>query len=1482
MADKDIGEENELINDTLDDERDEKRQEKAEAKAQRDNTIEKIKLADKILGKFGKNFLGPIKDFLLKVFQHVLPALGTILAAVVIIVVAVGLISFILNVPGLIGNKLGEAAAQITAYSRQLGWGDNSKLNGDVINKEERLKLLNYISSDMGFDVIGFGFVPVAVYDTGEGDDGESNIGKQKILDYETQLGYIDPIDSENGYGSTNPDNDLLYYYLMANERAYTKNENGSFWGKLGVTILNNFTYNPILDLYSPEMASLNFGYKNAWTGMLNIDEGGLIDKALIETNVDRESKRLSISINNPSLQNGLLNEDLFSYSLADWTGRYGMPLEFSLALHISTMSSGLVKEMITNPNLQAHVYINMLRCTCDLNFRFTMANGEELPIPYKTPEGTDENTLLNILFEVENAKEPEDIENLYTEFKDKISIIGLVNAANHVENTYILDESKIASGTMPGISREVGAIDAILGTTDFCVKTQGDGREYQYHADENTNNYLNNGRLAVFRRDGDQLDTNVLPQDADVNYRISSGAFICTYNADGSVNDSTGRLGAVQTFTNEDYVGKIYYEQTEKGDGYAVYSAFGTINKNNEGYEKVALGGDFCVPLNGSKVGILFDQGYGDKKYTRATGLGAFFGTDDVSTLDDYDVTDVSIADEVWLNRVAFEDHDAYKEMFMEIDNFLGIINVSELAFYGAYQPAGVCNDRAPDPNGFSCYTTWYYDFCDLVEEGDYANAKMTLWNILYNLEIARQSLREDSEKLQKTYAEVVDNAFKELGCGDVDMETLRQVIELFCGNGDLHNGEIEYTQPYITEVTRHWFKDVIFDGVEGFDSVYEPSDATFCIPYTGEDFNGRFQVQAELTPMEGQFYYTQPAKNQPHVVKGDLVLKDGKKVTQLEEANRIESKNDKGYHYGDGYRTTKKLFTQGQYYVFDGSAETARSIFWQQQMENMPNGTTVRVVVKNKKVYHVTGDSIDSGDTTVVKNEEEDGIPVVYENHILTINDLQYLSPADNDEETVNERVKHINETWESIGVDCFRQPVSFDNTTRTGEVIANTGLSILKNCGTKESEVIYRDLKEMLIDLGYYTEAEFDQLDVKLKWFMPRYNPKQWPQNTTEDLTFGAVLNPREEGEDGNSAKSSSGGTNGGSTNSGNSVEEPEEFVPFRGGTLNRETEKKSNDSTQNDENQSSSNEESNNNSSNSEISSYTKYSKEKGFRSDLKIIAPGACTVTDVDGDTIEIEFDGVRQPSISAMHKYKMTITGITPVASVGAQLSEGDELARTGTTQIKVFLKNDLGRTLSNVSDYMSPKKAGNQPYEFTDDEIVLLAYVINHEAAPEGLQGQMQYEIDRGYIVSYEDSWSAALAFAEAVGYVLTNRTLLNYGGFGSTIEEQTTAPGQYDGSFTIDYALAHEGSISAGSMEAALAVAESDCDIILKPDDPNVTMTRDVTGESAWQFGHQIFWWLDMVRDGEMADYPTNPGAPGYPTAANWPWDGFLTYSY
>lgn len=410
-------ENNNLQDDVLKDEIKEIKQEREEQKAERSDNVIVSEVKSQVKNKAKKEFLKTklgkaVSDFFGKISGALTKALGPIIAAVLIIFIAIGIIGYLLNAPSLVVGNIKQIISTVADNVDRILWGSDGQFDIENFSKEKRIEVLNYISKDMGLDIIGFGFVPVATYKNEEADGGAS----QEIVDYEVV------IDSVNKTNKESVDQDLIYFYLVANERAFIINKTGL----LGGVFKNHSNWTGMLFLDDDELLS---GIKIEIGSLFDVE----IDRDGIIASVDRENETLNISYWNPKFGE-ILNRDNYTFSLDGWTGRFGNPLEFSLALHISTMSSGMVKELITNPNLQTEVHIGFREIKCIPSFKINIknsdgeinelnllendSNGKTTALYDKIIEGkdiTDEDlSIKGLLYAYRKAKDLYEIERCY------------------------------------------------------------------------------------------------------------------------------------------------------------------------------------------------------------------------------------------------------------------------------------------------------------------------------------------------------------------------------------------------------------------------------------------------------------------------------------------------------------------------------------------------------------------------------------------------------------------------------------------------------------------------------------------------------------------------------------------------------------------------------------------------------------------------------------------------------------------------------------------------------------------------------------------------------------------------------------------------------------------------------------------------------------------------------------------------------------
>lgn len=1283
-----------LQDDILQDELKEQKQQADERKADNSSPIAdevKKEVKKQAKKKFLETEFGQkVASFFGKIKGAFTEALVPIIAGVLIIFIAIGLVAYILNAPSLITGNIAQIMSGIEEGIGHLLYGSKGEFSVKKFDIEKRKELLNYISKDLGLDVIGFGFVPVATYKG----DGTS----QEIEDY-----YVSPKYQGELSDKEFADRDLIYYYLVASERAFIKNEKGIFeegpfrYGILGKIFKNN----------------------GEWSGMLNID-----DNIIKNAEIDRENETLNIECNSAFLF-GLLQKDKYSFPLDGWTGRFGNPLEFSLALHMSTMSSGMVKELITNKNLQTEVNIGLKTVVCDALFKINLkdSNGniKELNLHYEDPTGNEDGLYNKIT-------SGEDITH------EDLSIQGLLYAIRKTNSKY---DIKLGEGASFGeIEKHLKTIEAVLYHEKLAVDIS---TEYTYVDDTNggeiTYEFVYSPQFPVYAVKDDPINKGVDVNNADKDYTISSGAYICSYNSNGMPDESTGKLSEqwipVDGSIDERYVfEKIGETNTSYQYQLKVYAFDSNQNKHVDVSDKNLYSPKFItyIPKSNQTYVTAKDDKERDMVSVKIKGLSSLSSLDNLST----------------------EEKNAYIAVLKEIDWFMAY-NIHCNGW-----DAGAFNYKSKDSSGNQVSPDQIKQDID-----DFQNVSMTYGEkltfdfskISYYTRLFEEAYSENNAEkyntlfteLQKDYNKMINNSEfvtskqeindkvqEMLKAEGLTAETVEELAGILQYKEDLKEDDLKYAQPYIEYVIKHWYKDIDFT-IKA--NSYKKTKSSITIPYTGASTEN-IDIQVELKPKFGNKFYEQTSE--PYIIKGDVVMCDGEyigKTSDIYNSNndsKIKDFQGNDYTWGDGYRATKKIFTEGYYYTFTGNHDTARSIFCQQEIENLDKkgGAVVcRVYVRNGAIYeyailndlhgvtvNVGGENIsyDSGlkkeDTLKNKNcenthsdnnysvylvseslvGEDDNIPQqTYIVYIYNQDSLKYLSPTEYTHEEVHARVEIINNLWKSMGVQSLRQHLSFDNVTSEGQIMATTGLSILKNCDTKDAEYIYRDLKEMLIELGYYTQAEFDALETNvLKWFIPSYSTDKWPQNSIDDLDnfTAAVLYPYDE------------------------TAEKEENEATEGSDGTNDTE------TITSENM------------NSELG--IAFDRSKGFKENLDVIAPGDCIILSAENGILEIEFESRYQPEIAVIDGYTMLIEGvklneeITTKDSNDAEIivsvknaianksiiKAGSVIGKTGTDEIKVVLQNDIGRVLSNVNDYMSPDIGKPWDGKFSEEFLTYLA----------------------------------------------------------------------------------------------------------------------------------------------------------------------------
>ena len=305
--------------------------------------------------------------------------------------------------------------------------------------------MLNYMN-DMGIDPIGLGFAAflqkdengkITAYDT-------SYLPEDvKTLDGGTWSTLFEASDYYDQLEKIAKD-DILYKYIIENERIY-----------MGQDIT-------LKDINEASETG------NLISGMLNMRYEG-VDGFCSDYEINRGEKLLRISSGNIHVDEVGVYVDEFGYNLDGWAGRYGMPFEFLMAIHMATMTSEITEQMADNPYLNTQVNILLDKKNYALDFKFVY-NGETLKVTYGT-EGD-----LSLYNKIENnIKKKDEEEDAYEYTGDKIEAEEITVCA-----LYNLIQELMDSTYANSLGKE--PMEALLGKDTFIVRnTQADSFDIDY-----------------------------------------------------------------------------------------------------------------------------------------------------------------------------------------------------------------------------------------------------------------------------------------------------------------------------------------------------------------------------------------------------------------------------------------------------------------------------------------------------------------------------------------------------------------------------------------------------------------------------------------------------------------------------------------------------------------------------------------------------------------------------------------------------------------------------------------------------------------------------------------------------------------------------------------------------------------------------------------------------------------------------------------
>ncbi len=183
---------------------------------------------------------------------------------------------------------------------------------------------------------------------------------------------------------------------------------------------------------------------------------------------------------------------------------------------------------------------------------------------------------------------------------------------------------------------------------------------------------------------------------------------------------------------------------------------------------------------------------------------------------------------------------------------------------------------------------------------------------------------------------------------------------------------------------------------------------------------------------------------------------------------------------------------------------------------------------------------------------------------------------------------------------------------------------------------------------------------------------------------------------------------------------------------------------------------------------------------------------------------------------------------------------------------IRLILRDLEDSIVEDVESYFNIEDTNmskTQPYQAQPGDLELLANLLHHE-------GCEAYFKTRSVFAGKPEQARDA---SRVTGYVLLNRAILNYGGHGTTIREQILAPGQYSTAYDVTEGEADYCDLCLANAEWCLTY---DCNSVTSPTS-NQPMPRNVVGQSGWcQCSSDIgefncWWWVDTTGDGAKTEH-------------------------
>ena len=342
------------------------------AKQARD-TVKKVKDAKKAAdaAKAGKAAAHGSK--ILTALGPALPYIGIALLIILIILLIIGIIVFLVTMPGMVMDKL-------KAMFKELGNKVAAFFGGDTtmqIEDEEIYAVLDYLE-DMGYDLKGYGFLTEYMPTSEVTEATVAEELKVSTSALKADNGVIRNTEEDKIVAAGSQ---FILMYIMSDNYVYTvKNYNiinedankEGFWSTLwgGIVAIGQKIAGLVIDegaAWGKGMIYLEDPDGDEWQNGVHAETWWGKNMRYESVKVDASSKKLIIT------RGAFANS--FEYNLDGWTGRYGMPLEFLLSVHIATNMPDLAYDMVEF--FGTEVVIKLHKAEADIEAAYKDVDGQ-------------------------------------------------------------------------------------------------------------------------------------------------------------------------------------------------------------------------------------------------------------------------------------------------------------------------------------------------------------------------------------------------------------------------------------------------------------------------------------------------------------------------------------------------------------------------------------------------------------------------------------------------------------------------------------------------------------------------------------------------------------------------------------------------------------------------------------------------------------------------------------------------------------------------------------------------------------------------------------------------------------------------------------------------------------------------------------------------------------------------------------------------